>query len=137
MRWWVDYTNIEILPTPVGQEELIRIHRFVPESRGIVVIRRLTEVQEDTPQGVRQYCLNVLETAASAATNPSILSGLQDYVGERCARMVLPGLEGHTVKLQILYQATVPPYAIVKTKSFTIGPFIIKDGILQVPEPLP
>src|SRR5215204_267501 len=136
MSWWVDYTNIEILPTPMGQEELIRIHRSVPPERGIVVVRRLTEVQEETPQGMRQYCLNVLETAASSASNPSILSGLQDYVGERCAKMVFPGLEGHTVKLQILYQAIIPPYSIGKTKTFIIGPFVIRNGILQVPDTL-
>jgi len=137
MSWWVDYTNIEILPTPIGQEELIRIHRSVPKSRGIVVVRRLTEVQEETPLGMRQYCLNVLETAASSASNPSILSGLQDYVGERCAKMVLPSLEGHKVKLQILYQAIVPPYSLGKTKTFIIGPFVVRDGVLQVPDPLP
>lgn len=131
METWVDYQGVEIVPADPPAEELVRIHRIVSEETGVVAIRRSTELQEATPNGLRQYCLTTVETAASAATNPVVISGLMDYVGERCARLVLPTLEGHTVHLQILYQMSVPPFSIDKSKAFYLGPFVVRGGILR------
>jgi hypothetical protein len=53
MEWWVDYDRIEVLKTPPGDEELIRIWRTVHPSKRIVEVERKTELQELTPLGIR------------------------------------------------------------------------------------
>jgi hypothetical protein len=130
MDWWVRYDRIEVVITPPGSEELIRIWRHVNPSRRIVEVERKTELQELTMLGVRQYCLETVNTSASIDMKPPILSGLSDYIGERCADRVLPMIEGHIVRLQIIY-SIVHPFNIRDGVKCTTGPFVVKDGFLQ------
>jgi hypothetical protein len=61
---------------------------------------------------------------------PPIISGLSDYIGTTCTLYNLPRLEEHIVRLQIVY-STVHPFNIRHGKVCTVGPFVVRDGILQ------
>jgi hypothetical protein len=134
MSWWVDYGDLEVVQTPKGEEPLMRLHRTVPASAGTFVVKRLVELQEKTADGVRQYCLTNVDTQASAVTNPVISASLRDYLGEECIKNVLPKLDGHLVHILALYQTSIPPYHVIKSKAFVEGPFVVKDGALRVPD---
>lgn len=132
MSWWgVTYTAIDIVPPDRSDgEELIRIHRFVDPAWGVVPIERLTEILTETPLGKRQWCLTTTQTSATSMSNPMIISGLDEYVSDRCVRMAFPRLEGQKIWLLITYQRKIP-LGFVKLKALSIGPYVIRDGIIR------
>lgn len=138
MSWWgVTYSNIEVVPPAIaGDEELVKIHRWTSPLWGVVLMQRNSELLTRNSRGeYRQWCLTVNATAATSLTNPIIISGLDEYISERCAKMLRERMNQQQVWVLVVYRRNLI-LGFGKQADFLIGPYIVEDGVLKQQEGL-